>query len=356
MGQPAPQTTTSKSWAALPDLEVAVIILNYNGLRFLQTYLEGVVAHSGMAEVVVADNGSTDGSLAWLASEARFSEVRILDLGSNHGFSGGYNRAIAQCPYPYVVLLNSDVETPAGWLEPMMTFLKVNPLVAACQPKILSVASPDHFEFAGASGGFIDRLGYPYCRGRLFDTCERDLGQYDDAVQIFWATGACMLIRTDDYKSVGGLDEFFFAHMEEIDLCWRLAHKGRQVWVVPSAKVFHVGGGTLHKSNPRKTYLNFRNGLLLLYKNLPAKDLIPVIMERLNLDGVAGIKFLLSGKPKDCWSIVRAHFAFYASLGHYRKVRRQIRPEPMALKLPGIGQFSIVYRYFLEGVRRFSDL
>lgn len=343
---------TTAAWLPLPEKRVAVIILNWNGERYLRAYLPKVLAHSPEAEVVVADNGSADGSEAIVKELG----VRWLPLGANHGFAQGYNLAIAQCPYPLVVLLNSDVETPAGWLPPLLDFLHANPKVAAVQPKMLAVHNPHQFEFAGASGGYLDYLGYPFCRGRIFEECELDHQQYDKPAPCLWASGAALLIRTEAYKQAGGLDGRFFAHMEEIDLCWRLHHLGHEVWAVPQSHVYHVGGGTLHKSNPRKTFLNFRNGLLMLYKNLPAHKLWTTIFLRLVLDGLAGIQFVLKGRWADCWAIVRAHFAFYGLLGVYGPIRKQINPPKHALQYPGIYQLSIVWQHFGMGVKRYSEL
>lgn len=341
-------------WAPKPGVQVAVVILNWNGLKFLQRYLPLVVSNTPDAEIVVADNGSTDESGPWV--QQQYPSVRWLPLGQNHGFAEGYNQALAPCPYPFAVLLNSDVETPQGWLPPLMARMLSQPTTAAIQPKILAVHNPHQFEFAGASGGFMDYLGYPYCRGRLFEECELDHKQYDKAMPCFWATGACMLVRLADYRAAGGLDGQFFAHMEEIDLCWRLAHLGKEVWVEPASHVYHVGGGTLHKSNPRKTFLNFRNSMLMLYKNLPSSRLFLGIFIRLVLDGIAGIQFLTKGRFADCWAIVRAHFAFYGLLPQYSKLRKAINPPPNALGYTGILKRSVVWRHFGMGVRRWSEL
>jgi GT2 family glycosyltransferase len=345
-----------ESWKPIEGISTAVIILNYNGQKHLAHYLPSVVANTPNAEIVIADNGSTDNSLVWLASQPQYAGIKVIDLGKNYGFSGGYNRAIANCPYPYTVLLNSDVETPPNWLEPLVDFLAKHPDVAACQAKLLTDQARTTFEFAGACGGFIDKFGYPFCRGRVFQTNETDNGQYNEPIQIFWGSGACLLIRTEDYRSVGGLDEYFFAHMEEIDLCWRLAHKGRQVWAVPQSFVYHLGGGTLHKSNPRKTFLNFRNGLLLLYKNLPDSKVFPTIFIRLCLDAVAWLQFLTKGEWKNAMAILNAHFAFYGQLDRYHRTRSRIQPPKNADKYIGIYQGSIVTDYFLKGKKTFKEI
>ncbi len=280
----------------------AVVILNWNGERMLQTYLRSVVQHSaGEAVVYVADNASTDGSLALLRRD--FPEVRLILLDRNYGFAEGYNRALAQIDATYYVLLNSDVEVTPHWLTPLTEWMQSHPDTAACQPKLLAMHQRDSFEYAGAAGGYLDRYGYPFCRGRMFDTIETDQRQYDDVAEVLWATGACMMVRADDYRRAGGLDGRFFAHCEEIDLCWRLRIMGRKVVCIPQSHVYHVGGGTLPKDNPRKTFLNFRNNLTMLYKNLPEADLHHVLRRRWWLDYVAALKMLLLERS---WANFRA--------------------------------------------------
>ena len=253
--------------------KISIVILNWNGEEMLRAFLPSVlVCSSGRdVEVCVADNGSTDASCAMLEEE--FPIVRLIRLDENYGFAEGYNRALSQIDAEYVILLNSDVEVTPDWLQPLTEFMDNHPEVAACQPKIMSYKKRDTFEYAGAAGGFIDKLGYPFCRGRIFDVVEKDEGQYDTPLPVFWATGAALMIRLDVYKQVGGLDGRFFAHMEEIDLCWRLRSRGYGIYCIPQSEVYHVGGATLKKENPRKTFLNFRNNLLMLYKNLPEKEL-----------------------------------------------------------------------------------
>lgn len=303
--------------------EVAVIILNWNGEKLLEEFLPSVVEHtnSEIGKVIVADNGSTDGSLALL--EQKFSQVEILRFEENHGYAGGYNLAIQHYAkdYPYVVLLNSDVAVDNDWLSPLYSFMKANSNVAACQPKILSYRNPSQFEYAGACGGFIDRNGYPYCRGRVFATLEEDCGQYDDAIPIFWATGAALMIRSEVYLKVGGLDVDFFAHMEEIDLCWRTLLSGGDIYVVPQSHVFHLGGGSLDASNPRKTYLNFRNNLLMLHKNLPRERGRRTLLWRRILDAVAWCKFVVVFDFKNALAVLRAHRDF-------RKMRKKYTAFP----------------------------
>ena len=276
--------------------QVAVVILNYNGSQMLRRFLPSVLANSPESEVIVADNASTDDSVAVMRNE--FPSVPLLLLDKNYGFAEGYNRALQQVDAEYYLLLNSDVEVAEGWLAPLLEYMNVHEDVAACQPKLLSQKEKHLFEYAGAAGGFLDRYGYPFCRGRIFDAVESDEGQYDTITDLFWATGAALMVRSADYWSAGGLDGTFFAHMEEIDLCWRLRSRGRRVVCVPSGVAYHVGGATLSKSNPRKTFLNFRNNLLMLYKNLPANELRGVMFVRAMLDYVAATKFLLSAKGR----------------------------------------------------------
>ena len=276
-------------------MKVSVVILNWNGCDMLRTFLPSVVrcSKSGQVEVCVADNGSTDASVEMLREE--FPCVRIIVLDQNHGFADGYNLALQQVEAEYVVLLNSDVEVTEHWLEPMISYLDAHPEVAACQPKIRSQRQKEYFEYAGAAGGFIDKYGYPFCRGRVMEVVEKDEGQYDTILPVFWATGAALFIRLADYREAGGLDGRFFAHMEEIDLCWRLRSRGRKIVCIPQSTVYHVGGATLKKENPRKTFLNFRNNLVMLYKNLPDEELNKVMRIRACLDYVAAFTFLLKG-------------------------------------------------------------
>jgi hypothetical protein len=331
---------------------VAVIILNWNGAKLLRKFLPSVVANTSkeIADVIVADNGSTDDSLDLLRSE--FTEVAVLPFPENLGFAGGYNRALRETGYQYTVLLNSDVETPAGWLEPLYDFMEKHSHAAACQPKILSYTDKSKFEYAGAAGGYIDRNGYPYCRGRLFDTVEVDNGQYDNATEVFWATGAALMVRTELYNRVGGLDERFFAHMEEIDLCWRLLLMGESLWCVPASKVYHLGGGSLPVDNPRKTYLNFRNNLLLLHKNLPVEDLGPALFRRRLLDTVAWAKFLLTGDRKNADAILQAHRDFKSMRKHYTQ-----HPTYNLLKMKTAKpRPNILVEYFLKKRRYYYEL
>lgn len=333
---------------------VAVIILNWNGEKLLREFLPSVVANTdtSIADVIVADNGSTDGSRELLRKE--FPQVKLLEFDENLGFAGGYNRALRETGYRYTLLLNSDVETPAGWLTPLHDFMEAHPDAAACQPKILSYKQKEKFEYAGAAGGFIDRNGYPYCRGRIFDTVEDDNGQYDIPVEVFWATGAALMVRTDLYEKAGGLDERFFAHMEEIDLCWRLLLMGHTLWCVPASHVYHLGGGSLPAANPRKTYLNFRNNLLLLHKNLPAANLRGALLRRRLLDTVAWAKFILTLDLPNASAILRAHRDF-------RRMRREYTTHPPVNLLTRSADRrtrrpDILLSYFIKRKRHYSQL
>ncbi len=330
--------------------KVAIVILNYNGIAFLKKYLPAVLQHQGDAEIVVADNASADGSVAFMKQQ--FPGIRLLINKENEGFAGGYNWALRQVKSDYYVLLNSDIEVTPGWWQPVVALMDSDKNIAACQPKIRSVFRKDYFEYAGASGGFIDRWGYPFCRGRIFETVERDTGQYDDAREVFWATGACLFVRADIYHKLGGLDEDFFAHMEEIDFCWRAKNAGYKIMVQPASMVFHVGGGTLPQNSPHKTYLNFRNNLMLLLKNLPSAEIWKVVFLRLLLDGLAGMRFLFQGDFKDILAIVKAHFYVYGHLKTLIRKRKQLQQHSVSQIYRG----SIVADRFLKGITTFDRL
>lgn len=304
-------------------IKTAVVILNYNGEKLLPQFLPSVIAHSKNATVIVADNASTDQSLKIL--EAQFHQVQVITLEQNYGFCGGYNRALKQVEAQYYVLLNSDVEVTPGWLDPLLALLDSNPLIAAVQPKILSYHKKNHFEYAGAGGGFIDSFGYPFCRGRLFDFTEKDIGQYNDYREIFWASGACMVVRSTVYHELNGLDEDFFAHMEEIDLCWKIHRAGLQVFYCGSSHVFHVGAGTLSRSNPRKTYFNFRNGLSLIFKHWSTAALLLKLPIRLLLDYTAALKFLITGNAADASAVLQAHYHFFKAWGKNMQKRSLLK-------------------------------
>jgi GT2 family glycosyltransferase len=333
----------------------AIVILNWNGKSFLEQFLPGVIAHSpSFAEVIVADNASTDDSVAWL--KQHHPGIRIIQNAANGGFAKGYNDALALVDAEYFILLNSDIEVTPGWLEPLITMLDNNPDVAACQPKLRAFHNREEFEYAGAAGGFIDKWGYPFCRGRIFDSYEKDLGQYDDACEIAWATGACLVIRSADWKRVQGLDPDFFAHMEEIDICWRLRNFGRKILYVPGSVVYHVGGGTLNKTSPRKTYLNFRNNLLLMTKNHASRMFALKIFLRMCLDAVAAFRFLLSGDGKHFSAVIKAHCSFYGMLGATISKRRKLKKQITSYAKSCIYRGNIVVEYFLRGKKKFSDL
>lgn len=333
------------------NVKIAIAILNWNGAALLREYLPSVMAHSGSAEIIVADNGSNDNSLSVLKTE--FPTVRIIELKENSGFAGGYNRALQQIDADVFVLLNSDVMVTPGWLEAPLKRL-ANQNVAAVQPKILSKTNPNQFEHAGASGGFIDKMGFPFCRGRIFDSVEQDHGQYDTPMQVFWASGACMFVRAKAFNKAGGFSEAFFAHMEEIDLCWRFQRMGMQVWAEPSSTVYHLGGGTLNYMSPRKAYLNFRNSLFMLLRNDTGFAFGKIYL-RLCIDALGGIHFLLQGKPRFMWEVIRAHFSFYARIPALLQERRQIKK--LGNHKP-IGRFNVLipYRYFAKGIKKFGDL
>lgn len=335
-------------------MKVAVVILNYNGASMLGRFLPSVIKYSPGAEIVVADNASTDDSVAVLA--AGFPSVRVVQLDRNYGFADGYNKALDQVDAEYYLLLNSDVEVTEGWLAPMLSFMENNPKAVACQPKILAYNNKTHFEYAGAAGGFIDRYGYPYCRGRLFDTLEEDKGQYDDVCRIFWATGAAMMVRSAAFYDAGGFDGRFFAHMEEVDLCWRMLARGGEIYAVPGSKVYHVGGATLNKSNPHKTFLNFRNNLLMLYKNLPVAELRGVMRVRAVLDYVAALKFLLTGAWGDFKAVFRARREYKRMRGEYRVVREQNLAATVFPEIKERSRFSLLWQYYLKGKKYFSQL
>ena len=333
---------------------IAVVILNFNGAEMLRAFLPSVVDYSPEAEVIVADNCSTDASAQVMREE--FTAVRYIQLEKNYGFADGYNRALAQVEAEYYLLLNSDVEVTQGWLAPMLEYMDSHPGVAACQPKLLSYKNKKEFEYAGACGGFIDKYGYPYCRGRIFDTVEEDKGQYDSVEELFWATGAALMIRAEDYRAAGGLDGTFFAHMEEIDLCWRLRSRGRGIVCIPQSCVYHVGGATLNKSNPRKTYLNFRNNLLMLYKNLPENELRHVMFVRALLDYVAAFKSLLSGDASGCRAVLQARRDFRRIKHDYSDLRRENLEKCVEADVKERTSFSILWKYYAGGRRLFSEL
>lgn len=336
--------------------KLAIVILNWNGEEMLKKYLPAVMQYSREeAQIYVADNASTDGSLNLLAQG--FPECNIIRLERNWGFAEGYNKALRQVDAEYYLLLNSDIEVTHHWLTPLVEFMDAHPEVAACQPKLLSVFDKDMFEYAGASGGFLDRFGYPFCRGRIFDTVERDNGQYDYATEILWATGAALMIRSKDYWEAGGLDGRFFAHNEEIDLCWRLRIRGRKIYCLPESYVYHVGGGTLPKSNPMKTFLNFRNNLTMLYKCLPDSELRYVMCWRWFLDYLAAWQtLLLKGNWGDFRAIYRARRAYKRWKKDFSADRTAIQQSRVVEDIPGQYHFSVLWQYYAKGHKFFSEL
>ena len=336
--------------------KVAIVILNWNGQKMLAKYLPNVIEYSRQdAEIWVADNSSSDGSMHLL--ETQFPQVKTIVLEQNFGFAEGYNRALKQIDAEYYVLLNSDVEVSHHWLTPLIEFMDSHQQVAACQPKLLAEYDKDSFEYAGACGGFLDKYGYPFCRGRIFDTVERDNGQYDYQQEILWATGACMMIRSKDYWTAGGLDGRFFAHNEEIDLCWRLRLMGRKIYCIPESEVYHVGGGTLPKSNPMKTYLNFRNNLTMLYKNLSDTELTHVMRMRRFLDYLAAFETLvLKRNWGDFKATFKARRAFYAWKHEFDEDRRKIQASRVKEEIPQVYNLSIIWQYYAKGKKLFSQL
>ncbi len=330
--------------------QVAVVILNWNGKKHLETFLPSVYKNSPEANLYVIDNASTDDSIDFL--QKNYPNINRIPLSKNHGFCGGYNKGLQTVEEEYYVLLNSDVEVTPNWIPPILEVFKRNNNVAVVQPKIKSYSNKDYFEYAGAAGGFLDYLGYPFCRGRLFHSIEIDQGQYQQESDIHWASGACFTIKKELYHQLGGFDENFFAHMEEIDLCWRLGNQGYKIKYTPESTVFHLGGGTLQKVNPFKTFLNFRNGLYLLYKNLPEEKLKKIIMKRMILDGLAGVQFLIKLEFKNFMAIIKAHKEFK----NKRKLLKEKRSYSTKNVYNSFFKDSIVKTYFLNGKKKFSDL
>ena len=337
-------------------MTTAIVILNWNGEKYLQQFLPILIAntkHLG-TEIIVADNASTDDSLLILKSE--FSTIRTVVLDKNYGFAGGYNKALLQIEADYYVLLNSDVEVTLNWLDPLISYMNENEDVVACQPKILSYVNRSYFEHAGASGGYIDCFGFPFCRGRILGITEEDKGQYDSITDVFWASGACLVIRSKVFWKVGGFDDEFFAHMEEIDLCWRLKSRGYRIVCVPESTVYHIGGGTLNVESPYKTYLNFRNNLLMLYKNLPTKLLKNKMFRRLFFDYLAAIQLFVSGKPKNALSVFKARSDFKRMLPNFQEKRKQNILYSTTDNRSDIFQKSIVIEYYFKGKKTFNAL
>jgi len=327
--------------------KVAVVILNYNGINWLKKFLRDVVKKTRNADVIVADNASTDDSINYITNN--FPSVKLILNKKNEGYAGGYNRALQQISAEYYVLLNTDVEVTNNWIEPIIELMDNDSNIAACQPKIKEFNNKNSFEYAGASGGFLDKYGYPFCRGRIFETLEEDKGQYDDACEVFWASGACLFLRANAFHDVGGFDWEFFAHMEEIDLCWKLKNKGYKIMCEPKSTIFHVGGGTLRSGSTLKTYLNYRNNLLMLYKNLDPHKRFSTIFKRMLLDGISSIKFILNGKPHHIFYIIKAHIKYYILINNYKKKKIKSYQAKLFPK-------SIVYLYFIRGLKTYYQI
>lgn len=328
--------------------KIAVVILNWNGTKLLEQFLPSVVQYSTEADIYIADNASTDESIAFV--KANFPTVKIVVNKSNFGFAQGYNEALQHIDATIYALVNSDIEVTENWLQPILETFENEPKTAIIQPKILDYKRKEYFEYAGAAGGFMDKYGYMFCRGRIFETLEKDSGQYDDNREIFWASGACFFIRSSVYKDLKGFDADFFAHQEEIDLCWRAFNKGHRIKYNSQSVVYHVGGATLQHENPKKTFLNFRNSLLMLVKNLPIKQLIPILVVRLILDGIAGIKFLLQGNLKHLIAVLKAHLSFYFLFYKNYIKRDNFQSEKYYLIK------SIVLLYFINKVKVFNNI
>ena len=337
-------------------LKTAVVILNWNGKKFLEQFLPILIKNTSDpdTEIIIADNDSKDDSIDFL--NKNYPTLRQIILDKNYGYTGGYNRALKQIGAEYFVLLNSDIEVTENWLTPLISMMDSDKTIAACQPKILSFDNKNNFEYAGAAGGFIDKYAYPFCRGRILNTIESDEGQYNDSRDIFWATGASLMIRADLYNNLGGLDDDFFAHMEEIDLCWQLKNMGYRIVYNPNSVIYHVGGGTLPNNSPFKLYLNFRNNLFLLYKNLPKGKLFRVLFSRMILDGLSAITFLLKLSFKDFNAVLKAHFHFYKSLGKLRLKRKKLLENAVVSDHKEMYKKSIVKEYFLNRKKKFSSL
>ena len=336
-------------------IKTAVVILNWNGSGFLARFLPDLVEKSRSSDcrIYLADNGSTDNSVEWTISA--LPEVEIIRMETNLGFSGGYNSALSEIDAEYFILVNSDIEVTEGWIKPLVDHLDNHPLTAICQPKILSESRRDYFEYAGAAGGYIDKYGYPFCRGRIQDSIEMDKGQYDNSVPIFWASGACMIIRSLVWKEMNGFDADFFAHMEEIDLCWRVLAAGYDIYFIPGSSVYHVGGGTLTYDSPGKVFLNFRNNLYMLHKNLPGNGYRWLIFRRMVLDGIAGIRFMAMLRFNSCFQIIRAHLDYYRHIRSLGIKRDRLKKSAKPIKEGLILNKSIIYGFYIKGKKLFTD-
>ncbi len=335
--------------------KVAAVIIHWNRCKLLEQFLPFLMASTYTnLEVYVADNASTDDTIPFL--EAHYPAVKIIRLDKNYGYAGGYNEALKYVKADYYVLINNDIEVTPGWVEPVIAEMQKSSNIAACQPKLLQYHHKDKFEYAGAAGGMMDNLGYVFCRGRIFEVDEVDKHQYQDTTEIFWASGACLFIRAEAFHEVGGFDKHFFAHMEEVDMCWRLQQRGYRIMAVPASEVYHVGGGTLSKQSPQKTYLNFKNSLCMLFKNLPASKLIWLIPLRSFLDLLSSIFFLMNALPQHSWAIHRAHADFFFNIGQWYKLRKEAQAQVTTHDLHGTYKGSIVYQHFIKRIRYYSEL
>jgi GT2 family glycosyltransferase len=337
-------------------VRTSIVILNWNGMKHLRMFLDIVVrlSHDPETIICIADNGSTDGSDKWV--EENFPTVRLFRMEKNYGFAGGYNRALEQIESEYYILLNSDIEVTENWFKPLVRFMDDNPDAAACQPKILSYNDKQYFEHAGAAGGFIDKYGFPFCRGRILNRVEKDEGQYNDETDVFWSSGACMIVRADAWKKCGGFDADFFAHMEEIDLCWRFSKYGYRTCFISSSRVFHVGGGSLAYDSPFKIYLNFRNSLFMLYKNLPDKNFSGIFFRRRLIDGLAGINFLFRGKFAYLSAVLKAHMAYYSNIKSLKEKRKAINRHDNGRAAGLILNKSIIFEFYVRGITTYNTL
>ena len=336
--------------------KTAVVILNWNGKKLLERFLPALFIHTPAerAEIIIADNGSTDDSESFLV--AHYPHIRRIAFDRNYGFAEGYNRALLELNHEYAVLLNSDVEVSEHWLETATNYMDAHPEVAALQPKLLDYKDKTVFEYAGASGGFMDIYGYPFCRGRIFATVEKDEGQYDNPAEVFWASGACLFIRLKEYREAGGLDKNFFAHQEEIDLCWRLRARGKKIVCLPQSTVYHIGGATLKMEHSQKTFLNFRNNLLMIYKNLPEKYYGKVMFLRLFLDCLAALQFLLKGYPANAWSVVKARRDFSRQKKNYQTIRKENLEKTIEELPSGLFLHSLLWNYYIKNKKKYTQI
>ncbi len=329
-------------------MKVAVVILNWNGVKLLEQFLPSIIKYSPEATIYVADNASTDPSIEYV--KKKFPQIKIIENTGNFGFAKGYNEALKYVEEEIYALVNSDIEVTENWLHPIISLFEKENETAIIQPKILDFKNKEYFEYAGAGGGYIDKYGFPFCRGRIFETLEKDNGQFNDVTEIFWASGACFFIRKEVYRNLHGFDPDFFAHQEEIDLCWRAINNNHTIKYCGRSTVYHVGGATLNSGNPKKTFLNFRNSLWMMVKNLPAKKLVPILFVRMIFDGIAAIRFLLQAKPNHFFAVLKSHFFLYFYLSKFLK-KRSLLQKGKYYKIN-----SIVYRYFIKNGRVFADL